>query len=171
MKFILRPCFEQDLPLVTLIYAHHVQTGFGTFEITPPTLDEMRARWMRVAGRGWPYFVACAADDPSRILGYAYAQPFRDREAYASTFEDSVYVAPTAIGRGIGRALLDQLLKTLTEDGVRQVVAVIGDSGNTASINVHQNLGFWEVGILRAVGKKFNRDVDVVLMQRALTST
>jgi L-amino acid N-acyltransferase YncA len=165
---IVRPCFEMDLQLVQLIYAHHVTTGTGTFETEPPSLEEMRTRWSAIAARGWPYLVACAANDLSRVHGFAYGVQFRDRAAYSWAFEDSVYVAPHAQGRGIGAALLSALIGELEVLGATQLIAVIGDSGNAASIALHQKLQFRQVGVLSDVGYKFGRWLDVVLMQRPL---
>jgi phosphinothricin acetyltransferase len=167
MDLVVRPCFQQDLEFVQLIYAHHVTTGTGTFEIAPPDLAEMAERWSKIVARGWPYLVACPTRDLTRVLGFAYAQIFRDREAYACTFEDSIYVAPGSERQGIGKLLLAHLLEQLREDGVREVVAVIGDSANEASIRLHAAAGFVEAGILRNVGRKFDRWLDVVLMQRS----
>lgn len=165
---LVRPCFEQDLEMVQLIYAHHVVTGAGTFETAPPSLEEMTARWSKVVTGGWPFLVASPTHDLTRVIGFAYAQPFRDREAYARTFEDSVYVAPGSLGQGVGKALLATLLQQLMDDGVREVLAVIGDSENHASIGVHKALGFRDAGLLHRVGFKFDRWIDVVLMQRSL---
>ncbi len=169
-SFVIRPCFQQDLQLVQLIYAHHVITGTGTFEIEPPSMEEMEARWSRIVARGLPYLVAADSEDFTRVLGFAYAQPFRDRAAYAQTFEDSIYVAPTALKRGIGRVLLRSLLDEAAQSGARQMIAVIGDSANQASIHLHERAGFRRVGLLQSAGLKFGRWLDVVLMQRALTA-
>ncbi|MBL8548674.1 MAG: N-acetyltransferase [Hyphomonadaceae bacterium] len=168
MEIVVRPCFQQDLELVQIIYAHHVMTGTGTFETTPPTLEEMAERWTRVVAKGWPYLVACPTTDLTRVLGFAYAQQFRDREAYAKSFEDSVYVAPTSVRQGVGKALLGHLLHQLHEDGAREVIAVIGDADNAGSIRLHAGYGFVQAGLLRRVGNKFDRWLDVVLMQRSL---
>lgn len=165
---IVRPCFQQDLELVQLIYAHHVMTGTGTFELEPPSLDEMTARWSRIVTNGWPFLVAAPTQDLSRVLGFAYAQPFRDRPAYARTFEDSVYVAPSSQRKGVGLLLLNELLHTLRSDGVREVLAVIGDSYNAGSIAVHSKVGFKHVGVFKNVGFKFDKWLDVVLMQRSM---
>lgn len=165
---VIRPCFQQDLEFVQLIYAHHVLSGAGTFELEPPSLEEMTARWSRVVTNGWPFLVASPASDLSRVLGFAYAQPFRDRPAYARTFEDSVYVAPTSQRQGAGLLLMSELLGALRDDGVREVLAVIGDSANEGSIGLHSKTGFRYVGTFRNVGYKFGRWVDVVLMQRSL---
>lgn len=169
-ELIVRPCFQQDIETVQLIYAHHVMTGMGTFETEPPSLDEMTARWGRVVERGWPYLVATPKADLSRVLGFAYAAQFRDRAAYARTFEVSVYVSPASLRQGAGALLLAQVLLALRDDGAQQAVAYIGDSANTASIGLHAKLGFRHAGTLQKVGEKFDKLLDVVIMQRALTS-
>ena len=151
-----------------LIYAHAVMTGTGTFETEPPSVEEMTERWSKIVTRGWPYLVASDAADVSRIYGFAYAQQFRDRQAYARTFEDSIYVAHTARGMGIGAALMSGLLGELTALGVKEVIAVIGDLNNTASIKLHSRFGFRPVGRFEAVGHKFGKDLDVALMQCSL---
>jgi len=167
-QIIVRPCFQQDLEFVQLIYAHHVLAGAGTFEIEPPSLEEMTERWSRIVTKGWPYLVASPSDNLSRVLGFAYAQQFRDRPAYSKTFEDSVYVAHTSQRQGVGLLLMAALLNTLREDGVREVIAVIGDSGNAGSVELHRRVGFRDVGVMRNVGEKFGRLLDVVIMQRSL---
>jgi L-amino acid N-acyltransferase YncA len=161
-----RPCFQQDLQWVQLIYAHHVMTSTGTFETEPPDLEEMTERWTKVAGKGWPFIVACTPHDPSRVIGFAYAQQFRERQAYRFTFENSVYVAPTHLGIGVGKALMAVLLEELYSVGAQQVLAVIGDAQNQGSIKLHAGAGFHVVGRLHAVGHKFGRWLDVVMMQR-----
>jgi phosphinothricin acetyltransferase len=165
-SLIVRPCFQQDIETVQLIYAHHVLAGTGTFEIEPPSLEEMMARWSAVVQRGWPYLVATPASDPTRVMGFAYAAQYRDRAAYARSFEVSVYAAPTTLRQGIGTAMLQSLLHTLREDGARTALAFIGDSANAASIALHAKLGFGHVGTLKNVGEKFGRLLDVVIMQR-----
>ncbi|MGE3251133.1 MAG: N-acetyltransferase family protein [Hyphomonadaceae bacterium] len=165
---LIRPCFEQDLEMVQLIYAHHVMTGTGTFETEPPNLETITQRWSNVVTRSWPYLVASPTSDLTRVIGFAYAQQFRDRDAYAKTFEDSVYVAPGATGKGVGKALLSHILQQLKDDGAREVLALIGDSENHASIGVHKTLGFRQAGLLHRVGQKFGRWLDVVVMQRSL---
>jgi L-amino acid N-acyltransferase YncA len=165
---MIRPCFQQDLEYVQLIYAHHVLTGTGTFEIEPPSLEEMTARWGKIVEHGWPFFVASPSSDLSRVLGFAYAQQFRDREAYAKTFEVSIYVGPTTQRQGAGALLLKELLTTLRSDGVREVLAVIGDSANAASFGLHRKLGFEHVGTMKNVGEKFGRLLDIIVMQRTL---
>jgi phosphinothricin acetyltransferase len=163
--FVLRPSREEDVPAVTAIYAHHVRHGLASFEEVPPEIGEIARRRADVVGRGLPYLVAEAE---GRVLGYAYAGPFRTRSAYRYSLEDSIYIAPDAAGRGIGRALLSELLARSATLGYRQMVAVIGDSGNAASIGLHARLGFRQVGLLQAVGFKHGRWVDSVLMQRDL---
>ena len=160
-----RPAEISDLSLVRTIYAHHVLHGFGTFEEAPPTLDEIAERYAAVTERGLPWLVA---QSEGGILGYAYASPFRPRAAYRYTVEDSVYVAPEAMGQGVGRALLDGVIAACQPIGLRQMVAVIGDSGNIPSIRLHRACGFEFKTVIKSVGFKFGRWVDVVWMQRAL---
>jgi phosphinothricin acetyltransferase len=169
-SLVIRPCFQQDLETVQLIYAHHVLTGTGTFETEPPSLDEITERWSRIVSNAWPYFVASPTRDLSRVVGFAYATQFRDRAAYAKSFEVSVYAAPTTMRQGTGGLLLAELLLTLKADGAREALAFIGDSYNAASIGLHSKLGFGYVGTLKNVGEKFGRELDVVIMQRSLTN-
>jgi L-amino acid N-acyltransferase YncA len=165
---IVRPCFQQDLEFVQLIYAHHVLSGTGSFELEPPSLEDMTERWSHIVGKGWPFLVASPASDLSRVLGFAYATQYRDRAAYARTFEVSVYAAPTSLRQGAGAMMLSEVLTTLRADGVREALAFIGDSYNAASIALHRKLGFKHVGTLASVGEKFGRVLDVVIMQRTL---
>ncbi|HWA21414.1 MAG TPA: GNAT family N-acetyltransferase [Caulobacterales bacterium] len=167
LPIVVRPCFEQDLQWVQFIYAHHVLHGVASFELEPPDLAETRARWAKAVGAGLPFLVACPQTDPTRVVGFAYAAPFHQRPAYAHTFEDSVYVAPGAAGRGVGAILLNGVLHELQHpEEVRQVLALIGDSDNAASIALHSKLLFQRVGKLHKVGYKFGRDLDVIIMQR-----
>src|SRR5215467_4399158 len=159
-----RPCEEQDVASVTRIYAHHVLHGLASFEVEPPSETEMRQRYRDVIGKGFPYLVAACAGE---IVGYAYASPYRLRPAYRYTAENSVYLHPAWSGRGIGRQLLSALLAECETRGLRQIVAVIGDSANTASIELHRSLGFVMVGTIRSAGYKFGRWVDSVLMRTA----
>lgn len=165
---LVRPCFQQDLEWVQLIYAHHVVTGTGTFEIEPPTLNQMTERWGQVVGQGWPFVVVSPASDLSRVMGFAYAAQYRDRPAYSRTFEVSVYAAPTTLRQGAGALMLSDILTTLNNDGVREVLAFVGDSYNAASIGLHHKFGFQHVGTLKNVGEKFGRALDVVVLQRTL---
>ena len=162
---IVRASEESDLAAITPIYAHHVLRGLASFEIAPPDLEEMKRRRAQVLALGLPYL---AADLDGRVIGYAYAAPYRARPAYRYTLEDSVYVAHDSAGRGAGRALLDALIAACADAGYRQLVAVIGDSANQASIGLHAACGFEHAGRLPSVGYKFGRWVDSVFMQREL---
>lgn len=168
-SLLVRPCFQQDLEMVRLIYANHVTTGTGTFEIEAPTLEEMTARWSDTVERGWPFLAACPVYDVTRVLGFAYAGQYRPRPGYATTFESSVYVAPASLRQGVGAHLMAELLSVLRGDGVREVLAFIGDSANAASLALHLKAGFRHAGTLQQVGEKFGRRLDVVIMQRTLT--
>ena len=150
---------------VAAIYGHAVLHGTGTFEIEPPNGSEMAARYRVIASQGYPFLVA---EISGRVGGYAYAAAFRERPAFRSTVEDSVYIDPTLTGRGCGKALLDGLVVSAEQAGFRQMVAVIGDSANIASIRLHAGCGFGHVGRLDNVGWKAGRWLDVVLMQRNL---
>ena len=163
----LRTARSEDLAAIQAIYAHHVLNGLGTFEETPPTLEAMAERLALVRDKGLPWTLA---EEDGRVLGYAYAGPFRPRAAYRYTVEDSVYVAPGAAGRGIGKALLTSVIGDCQLLGLRQMAAVIGDSGNAASIGLHRSCGFEMKAVLPGLGFKFGRWVDVVWMQRALDS-
>ena len=165
MGFTLRAATGADVPAIAAIYAHHVLHGSATFEEVPPDAGEMARRHAAVLGRGLPYLVA---EEAGRLLGYAYAGPFRERSAYRFTVEDSVYLDPAAFRRGIGRALVERLIVESTGAGARQMLAVIGDSCNAGSIGLHARLGFRLVGTNEAVGFKFGRWVDTVTMQLPL---
>lgn len=162
---IIRDATCDDAAALAAIYGHHVLHGFGTFEEVPPSAEEMDSRRAAVAARGLPYLVAEAE---GRILGFAYAAPFRPRAAYRYTVEDSVYIAPDAIGRGVGRSVLAAVITACEAAGLRQIVAVIGDSGNAASIGLHRALGFVDAGVGRGFGFKHGRWVDIVWMQKAI---
>lgn len=162
---LIRPSTDHDLPAITRIYGHHVLHGTGTFETTPPTLEEMTARRGDVLSKGLPWLVA---EEAGQVLGFAYGNWFKPRPAYRFSVEDSIYLAPEAAGRGLGRALLAELLVTLERAGIRKVMAVIGDSANTGSIGVHRALGFEQVGVVQSCGWKFGRWLDIVLMQKSL---
>ena len=162
---IVRAAEARDAAALAEIYGHAVLHGFGTFETDPPGPDWMEAKRREVQGYGLPFHVA---EDAGRVLGYAYAGPFRPRPGYRYTVEDSVYVAPDAQGRGVGRAVLEKVLADCEALGLRQVVAVIGDSGNAGSIGLHLALGFEHSGVGRSFGHKLGRWVDIVWMQKAL---
>ena len=153
------------MPQIQSIYAHWVLHGLGSFEEVPPDLSEMERRRLSVQDLGLPYLVALEAD---RVLGFAYAGPYRPRPGYRFTVEDTVYVAAETQGKGIGRRLLGQVIRRAEAQGRRQMLAIIGDSGNTASIGLHEALGFRRVGVFQSIGFKFGRWVDTVMMQRAL---
>jgi phosphinothricin acetyltransferase len=163
--FAVRPAGIADMARIQAIYAHHVRTSLATFEVDPPDVAEMARRHADVVGRGLPYLVA---ELDGLVLGYGYAAPYRARSAYRFTVENSIYVAADARGQGVGRAVLAAVIARCAELGYRQMVAVIGDSANAASIGLHAALGFKPAGLLPAVGFKFGRWVDSVLMQRAL---
>lgn len=164
---IIRPSADADIPAITAIYAHHVLHGLGSFEEVPPDQAEMTQRRAVLLEKNLPYLVA---ELEGRIVGYAYAGFYRPRIGYRFTLEDSIYVAADAPRRGVGRALLSDLLARCAALGYRQMVAVIGDTGNTGSIALHAALGFRVVGTLPSVGFKFGRWVDSVFMQRPLGS-
>ena len=161
----LREAHPGDAPAIAAIYAQHVLHGTATFELTPPDAGEMAARMQAIAAAGQPWIVALRGGG---IVGYAYAGPYRARPAYRFTTEDSIYLAPGAVGQGIGRQLLDALIDACTRRGDRQMIAVIGDAGNLASVGVHAAAGFTHIGTLAGAGRKFDRWIDVVMMQRAL---
>ncbi len=162
---LVREAREEDMTAVEQIYGYHVRRGLASFEEVAPDVDELMRRRGEALKRGLPYLVA---ERRGRIVGFAYAGPYRTRTAYRHTVEDSVYVDHRALRQGIGRALLAALVERCTALGYRQMVAVIGDSGNESSIAAHQALGFSEVGLLSAVGYKLGRWVNCVIMQRAL---
>jgi phosphinothricin acetyltransferase len=154
-----------DLPSIRRIYAHHVLHGLASFEERAPSLAEMRRRFAAVRKGGFPYLVAVLG---GRVAGYCYAHAYNTRSAYRYTVEDSIYVGDGFAGRGLGRALLQELIRRCEALGYRQMLAVIGDSANEASIGLHAALGFRRTALLRSVGFKFGRWVDSVVMQRGL---
>ena len=161
----IRDAAEADMAAVQRIYRHHVLHGLATFEEVPPSIDEMLARRHAVLAAGLPWLVAEA---DGRVAGYAYATAFRPRPAYRYTIEDSVYVEDGLSGGGVGTALLTELVGRCAAGPWRQMLAVIGNSGNTGSIRLHERLGFSHAGLQRAVGFKLGRWVDTVMMQLAL---
>jgi L-amino acid N-acyltransferase YncA len=162
---LIRPSTDADLPAITRIYGHAALHGTGTFELEVPDLAEMARRRDAVLANGLPWLVA---ERSGAILGYAYANHFRPRRAYRFCVEDSIYLDEGALGHGVGRVLLAELLAQCTARGARQMLAVIGDSANAGSIGVHRACGFEDTGVLKAAGWKFGRWLDVVLMQKAL---
>jgi L-amino acid N-acyltransferase YncA len=164
-QLMVRDATEEDMAAVARIYADYVREGLATFELTPPGAHELQARRAAILASGLPYLVAAAGGE---IAGYAYVSPYRPRPGYRFTVEDSVYVAQARCARGIGRALLEALIGRCEGGPWRQMIAVIGDSANAASIALHRRCGFQRVGTFRSVGYKLDRWVDTVLMQRAL---
>ena len=167
MGVLVREAVEADLASVQSIYAWHVEHGLASFEEIAPDVGEIARRWRDVRERNLPYLVA---ELDARVVGYAYASPYRTRSAYRYTVEDSVYLEQGAYGKGIGRALLAELIQRCERLGFAQMIAVIGDSANAASIGLHAALGFARAGLLSAVGFKHGRWVDSVIMQRPLSS-
>ena len=165
MVMLIRPTQTKDVPTIADIYGYHVLHGTGTFETEAPTADEIDKRHQAVLGSGGPHLVLC---DDTQVLGFAYAQQFRPRQGFRFTLEDSIYLAPAVVGRGLGRWLLTELIGQAERLGARQMVAVIGDSNNKGSIALHTALGFVVTGRLDHAGWKHGRWLDVVLMQRTL---
>jgi phosphinothricin acetyltransferase len=162
---IIRPSIEADVPAITTIYGHHVLTGTGTFEVEPPTSNEMAARREDVLSKGLPYLVL---EHEGQVAGFAYCNWFKPRPAYRFSAEDSIYLASGSNGRGWGRALLAELAAQAEWAGVRKLIAVIGDSANAGSIGVHRSLGFGTAGVLKSCGWKFDQWLDIVLMEKSL---
>lgn len=164
---LIRACLPEDIPTLTGLYAWHIKNGTGTFELDAPDSRQMAARLQQVNHQGWSWLVAERAGE---VIGYACAQPFRPRAAFRHCVEDSVYVAPDCQRQGIGRLLLAELIAQCEARGATQMIAVIGDAANAGSICLHRALGFELAGQLPGVGWKFERWLDVVLMQRRLGS-
>ena len=165
MPMTIRPSRDEDVAAITAIYAHHVLHGTGTFETDPPTEAEMAGRRADVLGKGLPWLVI---EQDGQVLGYAYSQWFKPRPAYRFSAADSIYLHPDAAGRGLGRQLLAALVPRAEAAGVRKLIAVIGDSANAGSIGVHRTCGFTPVGTIAACGWKFDRWLDIVLMEKVV---
>ena len=162
---IIRPSRDEDIVAITAVYTHHVLHGTGTFEIDPPSIVDMTARRAEVLARGLPWLVA---EDDGQLTGFAYCNWFKPPPAYRFSAEDSIYLAPHTSGQGLGRALLAELSVQAERAGVRKLIAVIGDSANTGSIGVHRSVGFEPAGLLASCGWKFDKWLDVVLMEKSL---
>ena len=162
---VVRPATPADIAAITSIYRPAVETGLASWEYDPPDEDEMLRRYQAIVGTGYPYLVA---ESGGRVIGYSYASAYRSRPGYRFTCENSVYVAGNVQRSGAGRALLAKLIDLCAEQGYRQMIAVIGDSGNAPSIGLHRALGFTFCGVMHAIGWKRDRWVDGVYMQRAL---
>ncbi|MEV0381708.1 N-acetyltransferase family protein [Nonomuraea sp. NPDC050643] len=162
---VIRPATPEDLKAVAEISAHYVTHSVATFDETPRAMTDWQ-RWLdELTGRGLPFLVA---DMPGGVAGYAYAGPWRPKPAYRYTVEDTIYVAPDHIGQGLGTALLGTLVTRSTEAGMRQMIAVIADTGDPGSATLHSRFGFVETGRLTGVGFKHGRSIDTTLMQRPL---
>jgi len=162
---LVRDAAHGDMEPIQTIYAHYVTKTTASFEEVPPSITQMRARFDAVRSQNLPYLVA---EIDGEVLGYCYAHPFRPRSAYRYTIEDSIYVAPFVVGQGIGIALLATLIERCTALDYRQMIGVIGDSANQGSIALHRRAGFRQEGVLRGVGLKFGKWMDVVIMHRSL---
>jgi L-amino acid N-acyltransferase YncA len=162
---VIRDAREGDLEGVEAIYRPEVLEGTASFELEPPDCAELEARWRAIRAAGLPYVVA---ELDGRIAGYAYAALYRSRPGYRYTCEDSVYIARFARRRGLGQALLERVIAGASARGMRQMVAIIGDSAHLASIRLHEQVGFELVATLQNVGCKFGRWLDTVIMQRPL---
>lgn len=160
-----RPSQDSDLPAICAIYTHHVLHGTGTFELTAPDQQEMAHRRADVLSKGLPWLVV---EDAGQLLGYAYCQWFKPRLAYRYAAEDSIYLAPQAQGQGLGKLLMHSLCTQAQSAGLRKLIALIGDSANAGSIGLHRACGFTQVGVLSNCGWKFDRWLDVVIMERTL---
>jgi len=165
MTITIRNVIFDDAPSINRIYRDHVVYGTASWELTPPDDDEMRRRMRAILDQGYPYFVATVDD---QVIGYSYASSYRPRPGYRFTVENSIYVDAAYQRRGIARQLMARVIDACTERGFRQMIAVIGDSENVASIQLHRSLGFVQVGLLPTIGFKHGRWLDGVLMQRAL---
>ncbi len=162
---LIRSSRDEDITAITAIYRHHVLTGTGTFEIDPPTEPDMAARRADVLAKSLPYLVM---EDAGQVLGFAYCNWFKPRPAYRFSAEDSIYMAVDATHKGLGKALLTELCAQAERAGVRKLLAVIGDSANTGSIGVHRSVGFTPVGTITSCGWKFDRWLDVVMMEKPI---
>lgn len=164
-SLLIRPANLDDVPAINAIYSRHVLYGTATWELTPPPDSEMRERMQTILTQGYPYFVA---ESNGKVVGYTYASHYRPRLGYRFTVENSIYVDNAYHRQGIARQLMSHLIEACTAQGFRQMLAVIGDSENIASIELHRSLGFVQVGLLANIGFKLNRWLDCVLLQRTL---
>ena len=162
---IIRPSTDADIPAITAIYAHHVLNSTGTFETEAPSVQDMTMRRADVLGKGLPYLVAV---DDGQVVGFAYGNWFKPRPAYRYSVEDSIYLAPSQHSKGLGRALLAELMARCEAVGIRKMMAIVGDSANASSVGVHLALGFEQVGKIDACGWKFGAWRDIVIMQKTL---
>ena len=161
----IRPATLGDVPAVAAIYAEVVENGTASFELVAPSETEMADRFRSGSEAGYPWLIA---DDEGVVVGFAYAGPYRERPGYRHTVQDAIYMTPTARGRGVGRALLTALIDEAERLGFRQMIAIVGDSANRASIQLHAALGFMPIGVAHDVGRKHGRWLDTVMMQLSL---
>ena len=162
---IVRPSRDADISAITAIYAHHVLHSTGTFETEAPSEQDIKSRRADVLGKGLPYLVAV---DGGQVVGFAYGNWFKPRPAYRYSVEDSIYLAPNQHGKGLGRALLAELMARCEAVGIRKMMAIVGDSANKASVGLHLALGFEQVGKIDACGWKFGAWRDIVILQKTL---
>lgn len=162
---LIRPSRDEDIAAITAIYAHHVLHGTGTFETEPPSVADMTTRRADVLSKGLPYLVA---EQDCKIVGFAYGNWFKPRPAYRYSVEDSIYLAPDLHRKGLGRALLAELLARCEAAGIRKVMAIVGDSANAGSVGVHKALGFTQIGIIASCGWKFGAWRDIVIMEKVI---
>jgi phosphinothricin acetyltransferase len=162
---LIRPSTDKDIAAITAIYRHHVLHGTGTFEIDAPSQEDMAGRCADVKSKGLPYLVV---EDSGQVVGFAYCNWFKPRPAYRFSAEDSIYMAPQAHRKGLGRALLAELSASAERAGVRKLIAIIGDSANDGSIGLHKALGFRHVGTIASCGWKFERWLDIAMMEKPL---
>ena len=162
---LIRNAVETDFAEIQVIYTEYVLETYATFEVIPPTKDELIQRWETITQDGFPYLIA---ELNGKVVGYAYASKYRSRLAYKYTIEDSVYVSPNSTGQGVGKALLQAIIQKCIPLGYRQIIAVIGGSDNHSSINLHEKCGFYKIGTMPGTGYKLGRWVDSVMMQRQL---
>ncbi|SDM65279.1 GNAT family N-acetyltransferase [Allokutzneria albata] len=161
----IRQASESDLDAIGRIYGHYVISGVATFDERPPSLADWQGTYSKIVAAGLPFLVA---EDEGQVIGYAFAKPWRDRPAYRATAEESIYLAPEAAGKGAGTALLTRLLEDCARCGIAEVLAVVVDSGEPASLRLHRRCGFVETGRLARVGRKHGRVLDTVLLQCSL---
>jgi len=165
LEITLANATDADIPTIQTIYSHHVLHGIATFEVEPPSVAQMRKRYHDVLTNGLPYLVAAYHGE---VVGYCYLSPYRPRFAYRFTLEDSVYIHADMQNKGVGSLLMNEAISRAEKEGYRQIIAVIGNSQNIASLRLHASLGFKSVGPLTSVGFKHGQWVDTVMMQRAL---
>jgi L-amino acid N-acyltransferase YncA len=165
-EYTIRDARLQDMPDVREIYNHYVANSTVTFDETPMSLKEMRSKFQHIVKLGMPFLVA---ESPSeQILGYAYVYPWKEKAAYRYTVENSIYLRAAATSKGLGKALLAELIARSRAAGLKEMIAVIADRGADASIAIHKNFGFKEIGHMGKVGFKFDRWLGTVLMQKSL---